>query len=237
MSKTENYQIAIILATGNHDKVKELRPLLEKVSPLFKVFALHELGMGGEVEESEKTLEGNALLKARAIFDLLSERFPFMVALADDTGLEVDALNGAPGVYSARYAPMPEGQTPSYGDNVNHLLHSMQGMVNRSARFRSVIALKGTIPSTQGSLLFEKMADGVVHGTITIEPQGDGGFGYDPVFMVETIGKTYSEMGIAEKNSLSHRALAVQKAIIALQDILETQNILQSTTTNLHDPH
>jgi XTP/dITP diphosphohydrolase len=237
MSDTANNQITIILATGNHDKVRELRPLLEKVSPLFNIFALHELGVEVEVEESEKTLEGNALLKARAIFGLLSERFPFMIALADDTGLEVDALNGAPGVYSARYAPMPEGQTPTYGDNVNHLLQCMSGIMNRTARFRSVIALKGALPSPQGSLLFEKIADGVVHGAITIEPKGDGGFGYDPVFMVDGMGKTYSEMTSAEKNSLSHRALAVQKAIVALQDILETEHIFNPTTTNLHDPH
>jgi XTP/dITP diphosphohydrolase len=237
MNDTVNNQIAIILATGNHDKVKELRPLLENISPLFNVFALHELGVEVEIEETEETLEGNALLKARTIYDLLSERFPFMIALADDTGLEVDSLNGAPGVYSARYAPMPDGQTQTYGDNVNHLLHCMHGMVNRTARFRSVIALKGALPSPQGLRLFEKMADGVVHGAITIEPKGDGGFGYDPVFMVDSIGKTYSEMSSAEKNSLSHRAIAVQKAIVALQDILETQNTFQPTTTNFHDPH
>ncbi|MBV5303981.1 MAG: RdgB/HAM1 family non-canonical purine NTP pyrophosphatase [Chlorobium sp.] len=237
MSNSANNRIAIILATGNHDKVRELRPLLEKVSPLFNIFALHELGVEVEVEESEKTLEGNALLKARAIFDLLSERFPFMIALADDTGLEVDALNGAPGVYSARYAPMPEGQTPTYGDNVNHLLQCMSGMKNRTARFRSVIALKGSFPSPQGTIPFEKMTDGVVHGTITIEPSGDDGFGYDPVFMVDSMGKTYSEMSCTEKNSLSHRAIAVQKAIVTLQGILETQNIFQPTTTILHDPH
>lgn len=226
MNDTANNRIAIILATGNHDKVKELRPLLENISPLFKVFTLHELGIEVEVEESEKTLEGNALLKARAVYDLLSVRFPFMIALADDTGLEVEALDGAPGVYSARYAPMPNGEKPTYSDNVNHLLQSMRGMVNRSARFRSVIALKGAFPSPRGSLLFEKIADGVVHGNITIEPQGDGGFGYDPVFMVDSMGKTYSEMSNTEKNSLSHRALAVQKAIVDLEDIIGTQNIL-----------
>ena len=226
MSDTTNNQIAIILATGNRDKVKELRPLLENISPLFKVFALHEFGVDVEIEETEETLEGNALLKARAIFDLLFERFPFMIALADDTGLEVDALDGAPGVYSARYAPMPDGQSPTYTDNVNHLLRCMSGMENRTARFRSVIAMKGSLPPSQGTTLFEKTADGVVNGTITVEPKGEGGFGYDPVFMVDAIGKTYSEMSSAEKNSLSHRAIAVQKAIVVLQDILETQNIL-----------
>lgn len=226
MNDTANNRIAIILATGNNDKVRELRPLLENISPLFKVFALHELDVAIEVEESEKTLEGNALLKARAVYDLLSDRFPFMIALADDTGLEVEALDGAPGVYSARYAPMPNDEKPTYDDNVNHLLQSMRGIVNRRARFRSVIALKGALPSPQGLKWFEKVEEGVVHGSITTEPQGDGGFGYDPVFMVELSGKTYSEMSYAEKNSLSHRALAVQKAIVALEDILVTQNIL-----------
>jgi len=225
MSDTINNQIAIILATGNRDKVRELRPLLEKISPLFTVFALQELGVEAEIEETEETLEGNALLKARAIFDLLSERFPFMIALADDTGLEVEALNGAPGVYSARYAAMPDGLPPSYNDNVNHLLHGMRGMKNRSARFRSAIAIKGALPSAQGTLLFEECVDGMVHGTITLEPKGDEGFGYDPVFRVDSIGKTYSEMSIAEKNSLSHRALAVKKALVTLQDILEKNRI------------
>ena len=219
-------QIAVVLATSNRDKVRELRPLLANISPFFKVFSLDELGLEVEIEETEETLEGNALLKARAIFDLLSERFPFMIALADDTGLEVEFLNGAPGVYSARYAPMPHGQTPTCVDNIYHLLNCMKSITNRAARFRSVIALKGALPSPQGLRLFEKVEDGVVHGTITIEPKGDNGFGYDPVFLLMSTGKTYAEMSSAEKNSFSHRALAVQNALVALQDILDTHDIL-----------
>ncbi len=234
MTKTANNQIAIILATSNQDKVRELRPLIENISPLFSVFALHEIGVEIEIEESETTLQGNALLKARAIFDLLSERFPFMIALADDTGLEVDCLNGDPGVYSARYAPMPEGKSPTYNDNINHLLHSMNGFENRSARFRSVIAMKGLLSFPQASFLFEKTADGVVDGTITFEPKGVGGFGYDSVFLVDSIGKTYSEMSATEKNSISHRSLAVQKAIVTLKDILTVHSIpLTYTNTPL----
>ena len=149
-------------------------------------------------------------------------------------GLEVESLNGAPGVYSARYAPMPEGESPTYKDNVNHLLHSMKGIANRTARFRSVIALKGSLPSPQQPFLFEETADGVVPGSITLEPKGDGGFGYDPVFLVDSTGKTYSEMSMAEKNALSHRSLAVQKAILALKDILAKHGIpLTDTNASL----
>jgi len=234
MTDTAKNRIAIILATGNRDKVRELRPLLENISPLFSVFALHEIGINVDIEETETTLEGNALLKARAIFDLLAERFPFMIALADDTGLEVECLNGAPGVYSARYAPMPAGESPAYKDNVKHLLQSMNGIANRAARFRTVLAMKGSLPSPQGPFLFEETEDGVVHGSITPEPEGDAGFGYDPVFLVDSTGKTYSEMSMAEKNRLSHRSLAVQKAIAALKNILTVHNIpLTDTNASL----
>ncbi len=233
MTETANNEITVILATGNRDKVRELRPLLENISPLFRVSALHELGVEVEIEESEVTLEGNALIKARAIFALLSERFPFMIALADDTGLEVESLEGAPGVYSARYAPMPDGESPTYKDNVDHLLHCMNGITNRAARFRTVIALKGSLPSAQGNLQFELTTYGIVEGMITFEPKGDAGFGYDPVFMVDSIGKTYSEMSTAEKNSLSHRSLAIQKAVVALKETLEHNNI-PLTDTNAY---
>ncbi len=230
MNTETNNRITIVLATGNRDKIKELRPLLENISPLFNVFSLPELGVNVEIEETETTLEGNALLKARAIFSLLSERFPSMIALADDTGLEVNALNGAPGVFSARYAPMPEGQSPTYTDNVNHLLHSMTDITNRSAQFRSVIALKGSLNATQRVVGFEKTAEGIVTGSITDEPQGDGGFGYDPVFMVDAFGKTYANMSINEKNSISHRALAIKKAIATLQELLAEHNISPTDT-------
>ncbi|TLU85866.1 MAG: RdgB/HAM1 family non-canonical purine NTP pyrophosphatase [Chlorobium sp.] len=229
MTDNSKNQIAIILATGNKDKVRELRPLLENISPLFRVYALNDIGLDVEIEETEVTLEGNALLKAQTVFDLLADRFPFMVVLADDTGLEVEGLNGAPGVYSARYAPMSDGNPPTYTDNLNHLLHCMSGIVNRKARFRSVIALKGILPSPQGSFLFEKTMDGVVCGTITPEPKGSGGFGYDPIFMVDALGKTYAEMNMQEKNSMSHRSLAVKKAIITLRDILERTGIPHTT--------
>ena len=222
--------ITIVLATGNRDKVKELRPLLENVSPLFKVTTLKELGVEIEVEETEETLEGNALLKARAIFNHLSGKLPFIIALADDTGLEVDALHGAPGVFSARYAPTPEGIAPTYEDNVRHLLHSLQGITNRNARFRTVIALKGSVPSGDNSFGFEHTAEGVVSGSITTEKRGNEGFGYDPLFLVDSTARTYAEMSTAEKNTLSHRALALKKAIADLKDILESHSTSLTST-------
>ena len=222
--------ITIVLATGNRDKVKELRPLLENISPLFKVTTLKELGVEIEIEETEETLDGNAMLKARAIFNLLSGQFRFMIALADDTGLEVDALQGAPGVYSARYAPTPEGKAPTYEDNVSHLLYSLNGITNRNARFRTVIALKGSVPSGDNSFSFEHTAEGVVSGCITTEQRGNEGFGYDPVFLVHSTARTYAEMSTTEKNSLSHRALALKKAIADLKNILE-QGYIQNNTT------
>ncbi|TLU58621.1 MAG: RdgB/HAM1 family non-canonical purine NTP pyrophosphatase [Chlorobium sp.] len=225
MPETAEKIITVILATNNPDKVKELRPLLENISPLLKVFTLKELGVDIDIEETEETLDGNARLKARAIFNLLSDRFPFLIALADDTGLEVMALNGAPGVYSARFAPMPEGKTPSYQDNVEYLLNCMKGIADRKASFRTVIALKGRIPSGNGSCQFENTSQRVVSGSITIEKQGSEGFGYDPIFLLHSTGKTYAEMSLAEKNKLSHRSLAVQKAIIDLKKILDKQGI------------
>ncbi len=231
MAETPDRTITIVLATGNRDKVRELRPMLKRISPAFRVATLCELGAEVEVEESEPTLEGNALLKARAIYTLLSERLPFIIALADDTGLEVDALDGAPGVYSARFAPTPEGESPTYEENVNHLLQQMEGCMERSARFRTVIAIKGRIPSPDGGIaLFEEVAEGVVEGFITREKRGGEGFGYDPLFLVGETGMTYAEMSIAEKNTISHRSIGVRKAIERLEEILrENQTPLTDT--------
>jgi XTP/dITP diphosphohydrolase len=150
-----------------------------------------------------------------------------MIALADDTGLEVDSLHGAPGVYSARYAPKPEGKLPTYDENVCHLLHSMNGITDRKAHFRTVIALKGSLPFRYERFQFEHTAEGIVSGSITLEPKGKEGFGYDPVFLVNSTDKTYAEMSTAEKNTLSHRALALQKAITDLKNILKQTSTAQ----------
>ncbi|MDT9546896.1 MAG: RdgB/HAM1 family non-canonical purine NTP pyrophosphatase [Chlorobium sp.] len=224
MASPPKAPVTIILATANPDKVRELRPLLEGIDPRFSVLSLAEAGIAIDIEETETTLEGNAMLKANAIFRLLKNRFPSMIAFADDTGLEVSALNGAPGVYSARYAPVSSREKPTYQDNVDHLLKEMEGEKDRSARFRTVIALKGIIAEKEGpdevaQQRIEKTIEGAVEGTLTTAADGDGGFGYDPIFMVAAAGKTYAQMSGEEKNRISHRALATKKAIAFLHTI------------------
>lgn len=213
--------IPVIIATGNRDKIRELQPLLEGVSPLFCVLSLSDLDISADIDETEPTLEGNAFLKADGIFTLLEKRFAFFIVMADDTGLEVHALGGEPGVLSARFAPVPALGKPSYEENVRHLLRRMQGISDRSAVFRTVIALRGRIPSANGACCFRHAAEGVVEGTITTEKKGGEGFGYDPVFHVLSEGKTYSEMTLPEKNMISHRALALRKASATLSDMMK----------------
>jgi len=214
--------IDIVLATGNRDKVRELKPVLEGIHPALRVRALFELGLEADVEETEATLEGNARLKADAIFELVRSQLNYFIALADDTGLEVDALDSAPGVYSARFAPMPSGQSPTYADNVRHLLDRMSGKHGRSARFRTVIAMKGLLPSaTGGEAIIDETVEGSVEGVITETTIGEGGFGYDPVFMPAGTGKTFAQMSIDEKNAISHRGRAVQAATSRIRQLLE----------------
>ncbi len=145
-----------------------------------------------DVEETEATLEGNALLKARAV-----RRHTGFAVIADDTGLEVDALNGEPGVHSARFA----GPNATYDENVDELLARMDGIENRVARFRTVMVL---IDDTGAELV----VDGVMEGSITTERRGTNGFGYDPVFLIGD--QTFAEMGTAAKNKISHRAIALR---------------------------
>ncbi|TCD47616.1 RdgB/HAM1 family non-canonical purine NTP pyrophosphatase [Chlorobium sp. N1] len=209
----------IVLATANPDKVRELSPLLERISPRFRVTTLMDEGIRTEIEETEETLEGNALLKARAIFEMLSERFPSMIALADDTGLEVDPLGGRPGVYSARFAPTADGRKPTYEENVLHLLRELEGVEARSARFRTVIALRGTLPCHEGGRVFEHCEEGRVEGAITTAPEGTGGFGYDPVFRADATGRTFASMNAEEKNAISHRGLALRRTLSWLHTI------------------
>jgi len=219
-SEPAENRIPVVLATANPDKVRELRPMMESASPLFSVRSLADLAITADVEETESTLEGNAFLKADAIYRLVGKRYPFVIVLADDTGLEVSAIGREPGVFSARFAPVPEGAKPSYDDNVRHLLMRMEGMNDRSATFRTVIAMKGRIPSGRSIHEFRHSAEGVVEGSITTEPKGMLGFGYDPVFYVHGAGKTYAEMTTAEKNTISHRALALRNASAMLAGIM-----------------
>ena len=182
---------SIVFATNNPHKIGEVQHLLQD---RFDLKSLEELGHIGDIPENQETLEGNALEKARFI----REKYG-MDCFADDTGLEIDALQGRPGVYSARYA----GPGKSSEANVKKILAELEGITNRSARFRTVIALlyKGK----------EYLFEGKVEGTISHAPRGTEGFGYDPVFVPLGGQKTFAEMDLSEKNRISHRAEAASK--------------------------
>lgn len=188
----------VVVASKNPDKIREVEAVLASFDPSIEIVTGHDWP---DVAETEDSLEGNALLKARAVMQATG-----VAALADDTGLEVDALDGAPGVYSARYA----GPDATYADNLARLLHDLDGVEERVARFRTVVALV----DPDGSELF---VEGVFEGRITTDPRGDAGFGYDPVFEVD--GRTIAEMPEAEKNTISHRARALQALARALHEL------------------
>ena len=194
----------LVLATHNPDKQAEMNAVLSDLG--LDVIGLDQYPEIDDIPENGTTLIENALIKARAVH--LKTGFP---ALADDTGLEVDALHGAPGVYSARFA----GEDATYQDNVKKLLSVMAGVSkqNRTARFRTVVAL---IDSDT-----ELWTEGIIEGLITREQRGAGGFGYDPIFEAADTGKTFSEMSAAQKNEISHRARALQKMRKKLITIFE----------------
>lgn len=183
----------IVFATNNKNKLREIREIM---SDLYEVLSLDDIGCHEEIVEDAETIEGNAKIKA----DFVTNKY-HVDCFADDTGLEVEALNGAPGVYSARYA----GEHCSYQDNVNKMLNAMRGKTNRKAAFRTVIAL-----NLDGkSYTFEGRCDGQI-----IESQrGTDGFGYDPIFMPDGFNQTFAEMSHEEKNAISHRGRATRKLI------------------------
>jgi XTP/dITP diphosphohydrolase len=189
----------IVFATHNPNKVSEIRPLLPKT---VQVVSLDEIGCVEAIEETAGTLEGNALIKAEYIWTYFRQD-----CFADDTGLEVEALQGAPGVYSARFAGPDAGAEA----NMEKLLDLMRGASTRKARFRTVIALilKGR------PYYFE----GIVEGRILHEPKGAGGFGYDPVFQPDGSSLSFAQMPLEEKNKISHRGRAVQKLCAFLENI------------------
>jgi len=188
----------LVLCTGNAGKASEVRALL----PVGFVFrSLADLGLPLDVPETSDSLMGNALQKARYAFQRTS-----LPCIADDTGLEVDALKGAPGVFSARYA----GEDRDAQANMNKLLKEMEGVVDRTARFRTVLALVGPT----GEHTFE----GEIKGTITTTPRGTGGFGYDPIFLPEMSDLTFAELDLRRKNAISHRSRAVWKLIRFLSE-------------------
>jgi len=194
----------ILLATHNQDKAKEFRAIFDGLDIDLKT--LDAFPQVGPIEEDAPTLEGNALKKAREVFRLTG-----VPSLADDTGLEVRYLNDAPGVYSSRYA----GPGASYADNVRKLLRVLRGVPprRRGARFRCVLAF------VVGADKYE-LADGIVNGVILESPRGNGGFGYDPVFLPNGHKHTYAEMDMETKNRVSHRAQAGQKMKGMLQKYL-----------------
>lgn len=187
----------IVFATNNQHKLQEIREIL---SPEFEIVSLKEIGCHEDIPETGNTLEENALQKARYI----SERY-HISCFADDTGLEVEALGGAPGVHSARYA---EGTDHDSEANMTKLLRELEGKENRQARFRTVIALiELWEDETENVHLFE----GIVEGHISTERQGNEGFGYDPIFVPEGYEKSFAALGETIKNHISHRARAVKK--------------------------
>jgi len=194
----------IVLATHNHDKEIELQHSLRGLD--VDICSLSEYPDIGEIQETGTTLLENSLLKAHTVHDRTG-----LPAIADDTGLEVDALDGAPGVYSARFA----GLNATYDDNVNKLLSVMEDVSHdmRSARFRTVISFVDEIQ--------ELWTEGFIEGRITEDLRGNMGFGYDPVFYVPRLEKTFAELSTAEKNKISHRGLALQKLRKILINVLK----------------
>lgn len=180
----------LVAATNNHNKVSEFRALLGEA---FDVVTMRDVGVAIEVDETETTFFGNALLKAKAVSEATG-----LAALADDSGLEVDALNDAPGVYSARYA----GEPCDDAANNAKLLKELEGVSERTARFVSVVVLY----RPDGSY---EVGEGSVEGKILNAPRGTGGFGYDPLFFSTELKKTFGEASPAEKNAVSHRARAI----------------------------
>ena len=193
----------IVLATHNHDKEIELQHSLRGLG--VEICSLSEYPDIGEIEETGTTLLENSLLKAHTVHDRTG-----LPAIADDTGLEVDALDGAPGVYSARFA----GADATYEDNLNKLLFSMEEVSEerRSARFRTVISF---VDGNQ-----ELWTEGHIDGKIIDFPRGNSGFGYDPVFYIPQLEKTFAELSTEEKNKISHRGLALQKLRKILVNVL-----------------
>ena len=188
----------IVLASRNPNKIEELRELLSL--PDLRVLSTADFPELEEVAEDALTLEGNALKKAHYVAMVTG-----LPSLADDTGLEVSALNGAPGVYSARYA----GEQASYDDNVEKLLSEMEDIEQRNAQFRTVVAFV----DADKHWIFE----GVCTGQISRYRKGVKGFGYDPIFMPDGFEQSFAEMGSEQKNSISHRGLAMKDAVAFLQ--------------------
>lgn len=189
----------LIFATQNKHKVEEIQA---QISPEIKVKSLLDINYLEELEETQETLQGNALQKVRFVNQKFNTN-----AFADDTGLEVEALNGEPGVYSARYA----GESKSFEANMDKLLANLEGKSNRKAQFRTVVAL-----ILNGE---EYLFEGICKGVIIETKSGEKGFGYDPIFKPDGYSKTFAEMDLETKTKISHRGLAVAKLIDFLNQV------------------
>ena len=202
----------LVLATNNEDKIREIRYLLEDLP--ITIFSSNDFLEFPDVEETGQTLKENAILKAKTIAE-----FCDMPALADDSGLEVDALDSAPGIFSSRYA----GKNASYANNVNKLIKEMESVPKekRTARFRCVIA----IDWNDGKI---ETIEGVAEGYITEDVRGEQGFGYDPVFYYPPKNKRFSEMTIEEKNIVSHRGVALQNMVGLIMERVNKLRAAQS---------
>lgn len=190
----------LVFASHNEHKAEEIRLL---ISPNYKLLTLKDIHYRSEIIETGSTLEENAHIKARTVFEETKRN-----VFADDTGLEVESLNGAPGVYSARFA----GEDGNSVANLKKLLSLMEGKKNRNAQFRCCIVL-----IINGK---EYLFNGIVRGTITQSPRGNNGFGYDPVFVPEGHIQTFAEMPLCVKNTISHRTLAVKQMVAFINQII-----------------
>lgn len=183
----------LVFASSNQNKVTEIQKL---IGNKIKLLSLKDINCTEEIEETGKTFQENALIKARYIFEKYKHN-----CFGDDSGLEVDALNNEPGVYSARYAGEPKNDS----NNTQKLLKELGSNTNRKASFKTVIALV-----IDGK---EQFFEGEIKGQITLQPIGNGGFGYDPVFIPNGYNRTFAQMSLDEKNKISHRAIATQKLV------------------------
>ena len=193
----------IVFATNNQHKLQEIRDIL---GSKFEIVSLKDIGCDVDIPETGNTLEENAMQKAQYVYDHYN-----LSCFADDTGLEVEALNGEPGVHSARYA---EGTDHNSEANMAKLLRNLEGKDNRKARFRTVIALiqkQDVCPCGCTSIKKVNRFEGIVDGSIATEKHGTAGFGYDPIFVPEGYDKSFAELGESIKNGISHRARAVAK--------------------------
>lgn len=189
----------LVFASNNKNKIKEIQQLLP---PSIEILSLESIGCHEEIPETAETIEGNAILKANYV----TEKYGYN-CFADDTGLEIEALNGEPGVYSARYA----GEQKNANDNMDKVLNTLGDSKNRTAQFKTVIAL-----NINGD---QRLFIGIAKGEITIEKSGNQGFGYDPIFRPEGYQETFADLDLAVKNKISHRGKATQLLISYLSEV------------------